>query len=379
MGNVIQASGADAYLARHVGLKVGCPVGVPALTVNRLVRLRAPGHRHRRAADPARRGRGGAGGGHREHVAAAAHHPRRALGAALPRGPARGQPLARAHRRLQQPAHGHHGGEPRVAPRHLAQGGGRLRLREPHARRLRAQQRGYFADEIVPGVRRRRGARPSWWTGTSTSSRDTTVEQLASAVAGLQGRRRRDRRQRERHQRRRRRGRRDDARPLPRASAWRRSAASPPGAWRAWIPTSWGSARCPPPGRRCTAPGSRSRISIWPRSTRRSRAQYLAVERELGLDREKSNVNGGAVALGHPVGASGARLALTVLHELRRRQAPVRARRAVHRRRAGHRHGLRGAVRVGGRRWEPPAWRPRPGAAGASSGGGSATRSSIRA
>ena len=49
-------------------------------------------------------------------------------------------------------------------------------------------------------------------------------------------------------------------------------------------------------------------------------AQYLAVERELGLDREKSNVNGGAVALGHPVGASGARLALTVLHELRRRQ-----------------------------------------------------------
>ena len=49
-------------------------------------------------------------------------------------------------------------------------------------------------------------------------------------------------------------------------------------------------------------------------------AQYLAVERELGLDREKSNVNGGAVALGHPMGASGARLALTVLHELKRRQ-----------------------------------------------------------
>ncbi len=49
-------------------------------------------------------------------------------------------------------------------------------------------------------------------------------------------------------------------------------------------------------------------------------AQYLAVERELGLGREKSNVNGGAVALGHPMGASGARLALTVLHELKRRQ-----------------------------------------------------------
>lgn len=50
-------------------------------------------------------------------------------------------------------------------------------------------------------------------------------------------------------------------------------------------------------------------------------AQYLAVERELKLDRERVNVNGGAIALGHPLGASGARLALTLLHELRRRKA----------------------------------------------------------
>src|SRR5205807_8556417 len=48
-------------------------------------------------------------------------------------------------------------------------------------------------------------------------------------------------------------------------------------------------------------------------------AQYLAVEKELGLDRSKTNVNGGAIALGHPLGASGTRLVLTVLHELRRR------------------------------------------------------------
>jgi acetyl-CoA acetyltransferase len=48
-------------------------------------------------------------------------------------------------------------------------------------------------------------------------------------------------------------------------------------------------------------------------------AQYLAVERELGLARELTNVNGGAIALGHPVGASGARLALTLLLALRRR------------------------------------------------------------
>lgn len=48
-------------------------------------------------------------------------------------------------------------------------------------------------------------------------------------------------------------------------------------------------------------------------------AQYLAVEKELGLNREKVNVNGGAIALGHPLGATGTRLVLTLLHELRRR------------------------------------------------------------
>ncbi len=48
-------------------------------------------------------------------------------------------------------------------------------------------------------------------------------------------------------------------------------------------------------------------------------AQYLAVEKELGLDREKVNVNGGAIALGHPLGATGTRLVITLLHELRRR------------------------------------------------------------
>jgi acetyl-CoA acyltransferase 2 len=48
-------------------------------------------------------------------------------------------------------------------------------------------------------------------------------------------------------------------------------------------------------------------------------AQYLACEKALGLDRDKVNVNGGAIALGHPLGASGTRLLLTLLLELRRR------------------------------------------------------------
>jgi len=47
--------------------------------------------------------------------------------------------------------------------------------------------------------------------------------------------------------------------------------------------------------------------------------QYLAVEKDLGLNRDKTNVNGGAIALGHPLGASGTRLVITLLNELRRK------------------------------------------------------------
>jgi acetyl-CoA acetyltransferase family protein len=62
-------------------------------------------------------------------------------------------------------------------------------------------------------------------------------------------------------------------------------------------------------------------------------AQYLAVEQELGLDRERTNVDGGAVAIGHPLGASGARITLHLLHALHRR---------------GGRYGLGGACIGGG-------------------------------
>lgn len=48
-------------------------------------------------------------------------------------------------------------------------------------------------------------------------------------------------------------------------------------------------------------------------------AQYLAVERELGLNREKVNVNGSGISLGHPIGCTGARLVVSLVHELKRR------------------------------------------------------------
>ena len=52
-------------------------------------------------------------------------------------------------------------------------------------------------------------------------------------------------------------------------------------------------------------------------------SQAIAVMRELGLDPDKTNVNGGAIALGHPIGASGARIAVTLLHEMRRRSSRI--------------------------------------------------------
>jgi acetyl-CoA C-acetyltransferase len=50
-------------------------------------------------------------------------------------------------------------------------------------------------------------------------------------------------------------------------------------------------------------------------------AQVLACDRELGFDRSRLNVNGGAIALGHPIGATGARITVTLIHEMLRRKA----------------------------------------------------------
>ena len=94
----------------------------------------------------------------------------------------------------------------------------------------------------------------------------------------------------------------------------RRVARSP-----ASIRASWASGRC----RRCASsstasgiePGELDLVEL----NEAFASQSLAVIRELGLDPEKVNVNGGAIALGHPLGMSGARLVVSLLHELGRR------------------------------------------------------------
>ncbi|CAM2145720.1 hypothetical protein PT2222_170202 [Paraburkholderia tropica] len=50
-------------------------------------------------------------------------------------------------------------------------------------------------------------------------------------------------------------------------------------------------------------------------------AQALAVNKQMGWDTSKINVNGGAIAIGHPIGASGCRILVTLLHEMQRRDA----------------------------------------------------------
>ena len=72
----------------------------------------------------------------------------------------------------------------------------------------------------------------------------------------------------------------------------------------------------PPPAR----PDRAADRGVRPRRDQRGvRSQTLADGRELGFDWDKTNVNGGAIALGHPIGASGARIVATLLHELNRR------------------------------------------------------------
>jgi len=67
----------------------------------------------------------------------------------------------------------------------------------------------------------------------------------------------------------------------------------------------------------------------------------MAAMREHGLPHDKVNVHGGACALGHPIGASGARIVVTLIGALRKHGKAPRRGRAVHRRRRGDRHGDR--------------------------------------
>ena len=87
------------------------------------------------------------------------------------------------------------------------------------------------------------------------------------------------------------------------------------------IRRSWGPARSRRRARRWSAAGWKVDDLDLIEANEAFAAQALAVNKDLGWDTDKVNVNGGAIAIGHPIGASGARILMTLLHEMQKRDA----------------------------------------------------------
>ena len=190
-----------------------------------------------------------------------------------------------------------------------------------HTEAARAQKAGLLAEEIVP-VEIPAGRGKTIRVEEDDHLRtETTLEQLAELPPAFSKDGTRDGRQRQRHRGRRRRagdcgGRRRNRRgvePLARLVSW---------AFVGVEPAEMGIGPAPAIRRALEKAGLKL---DGPRSHRGQRGvrrrSISSVEKELGLDRDKVNVNGGAIALGHPLGASGTRLLLTLALEMRRRGA----------------------------------------------------------
>jgi len=318
MGNALQTGPDAIYGARHVALRAGLPIEAGALTVNRLC-----GSGIEAVAQAARLIRSGdaswvlAGG--MENMSQAAH---------VARG-LRGEPV-RFGRDLQLVDSLFEALRDPFCDRFMAQtsdalarnyGIGREAQDEyalrSHREGVRAVREGLFKDEVVPvPVKRRRETVP--WDSDDHVKPDTSLEKLASlspafgkegtVTAGNAS------------------GIVDGAACLVVSSA-RRAAdagAKPLGRLVSYAvvgvpPEIMGIGPAPAIREALRRAGLRledlDRVEV----NEAFAGQYLAVEKELGLDRSRTNVNGGSIALGHPLGATGARLLLTLLHELRRR------------------------------------------------------------
>lgn len=317
-GNVIQSSSDAVYLARHVGLGVGVRVECPALTVNRLC-----GSGLEAVVSGARLIQGGeaevvlAGG--TENMSQAPFVVRGAR-EGLPLGPGVledtlwaaltdagcGLGMAETAENLAEEYRITRSAQDEFAAR-------------SHVLAARARATGRFAEEIVP-VQAPDGRRGSAAVAEDEHIRpETTVERLrqlparfrepGTVTAGNSS------------------GINDGARAVVLATDRFavRSGMKPLGRLLAWATVGV------PPEIMGIGPAPASRDALARAELRLDAidvvevneafaAQYLAVEKELGLDRERVNPNGGAIALGHPIGASGARLLLTLLYELRRRR-----------------------------------------------------------
>ena len=319
VGNVLQTSSDAPYLARHVGLRAGVPIERPAVTVNRLC-----GSGFEAVIQGAQQiflgeSRVVLAGG-TESMSQAPHVVRGArwglrLGTPPPledslweavRDSYCGMSMAETAENLAE----RHGLTRRDVDCYAAQS--QVRARE-------AWQAGVFADEVIPiPVADRKSRQPQPWAMDEHMRPDTTPEGLAKLPPYFK---------------------KDGVVTAGNASGISDGAAALVLADAGWADerglrplgrvVSWASAGVDPrfmgigpvPAARLALQradldlGAMDLIEV----NEAFAAQYLAVERELGLDRERTNLDGGAVALGHPLGASGARITLHLIHALRRR------------------------------------------------------------
>jgi acetyl-CoA acetyltransferase family protein len=316
MGNVIQSSKDALYLPRHVGLKAGIPIEVPALGVNRLCGsgLQAIVS----AAQTLLLGEGEialAGGS--ENMTQAPHVVR---GARF--GFKFGQAVQFEDSLWEALIDTYTGCGMAVTAENLAEKYGLTReevdayaLRSQQAAR-RAQQAGWLAEEIVPVTVKDRKGNPVEIT-QDEGIRDTSMEALAKLPARFK---------------------KGGVVTPGNASGVNDAGASVILATGDAVQkhnlkpmarlVSWGIAGVPPEimgigpapairqalKRADLTLDSMDRVEV----NEAFSAQYLAVEKELELDRGKTNVNGGGISIGHPLAASGARLTITLMYELRR-------------------------------------------------------------
>jgi acetyl-CoA acetyltransferase family protein len=318
LGNVIQSSKDAIYFARHIALKAGVPIEVPALTVNRLCGsgLQAIVS----AAQSLLLGEGNialAGGA--ENMTQSPHVLRGARA-----GLKFGQDIQLEDSLWEALVDTYTGCGMAITAENLAEKYHITRedvdayaLRSQQSAR-RAQQAGWLAEEIVPVTVKDRKGNPVEFT-QDEGIRDVTMEQLARLPARFRqggivtpG----------------------NASGINDAGACVVLATGDAVKQHNLKPyarlVSWGVVGVPPDimgigpapairqalKRADLSLGDMDRVEV----NEAFAAQYLAVERELGLDRDKTNVNGGGISIGHPLAASGARVTMALINELRRKK-----------------------------------------------------------
>jgi acetyl-CoA acetyltransferase family protein len=318
MGNVVQTSADAAYLARHVALRAGCPVETPAVTVNRLCGSGFEAVIHGAHQILLGESRVVLAGG-TESMSQAPHVIRGArwglrLGPAPPLEDTLWEALRDAQCGLTMAETAEN-----LATRYD------LSRTDVDAVALRSQQRakaawdrGDFADEVIPvAVKNRKSKQTEAWAADEHMRPDSTAEGLAKLPPYFKA---------------------DGVVTAGNASGICDGAAAlvitgeSVARERGWKPigrlVAWGVAGVDPaimgfgpvPASRLAL--SRAGLSLGQMDivevNEAFAAQYLAVERELGLDPARTNMDGGAIAIGHPLGASGARITAHLLHALRR-------------------------------------------------------------